>query len=136
MQPSDYALPAAAEFTDYSKWERRPSSKSGTSGGWSVVKARGRGGIAGSKRLHVRRKDTLSNAAGLTHGSVLLDRTRDSIQWSHSCCQSSSKKLSSCSPPRPLRCSTGSPERRIARAKIVLSPKHAILRVSALWYDS
>ena len=132
MQLSDYALPAAAEFTDYSKWERRPSSKSGTSGGWSVGKGKGKWGIARSKRLHVHRKDAPSNATGPAHGSVLVDRAPDSIQWSHSCCQSSSKKLSNCSPSRPLRCS---PERKIARAQVVLSPKHALLRVSASWYD-
>ena len=129
MQLPDYSLPAVAEFTDYSKWERRPSSKSGTSGGWSVGRGRGKK-TAGHKRSQVRREDALSNAAGLAQGTVLVDRAPDSIQWSHSCCQSSSKKLSSSSPPRSIRRSTGSPGRKISKAQVVISPKHALLHVS------
>ena len=110
------------EFTDYSKWERRPSNKSGTSAGWSVGKDRGKGR---RKQIQSRQQDALSLAARLSQASVLVDRSPEHTQRH---CHSSSKKVSCISPPpRLVRHSTKSPERTIPKEK---SAKHSILQVS------
>lgn len=133
MQRPGYSLPTAAEFTDYSKWERKPSSKSETSGGWSIGRVRGE--VTGSKRLQGRRQDALSHAAGLSQDSVLVTCAPDNVQKLHSRCHgsSTSKKLSSLySPPRSVKRSKGSPDGKITKAQAVLPPKLALLQVSSL----
>lgn len=130
MQRPGYSLPTAAEFTDYSKWERKPSSKSETSGGWSIGRVRGE--VTGSKRLQGRRQDALSHAAGLSQDSVLVTCAPDNVQKLHSRCHgsSTSKKLSSLySPPRSVKRSKGSPDGKITKAQAVLPPKLALLQM-------
>lgn len=135
MQQLNYSLPIAAEFTDYSRWERRPSNKSGTSAGWSVGKV-ARGRTSGSKRQQVRRRDALPPATGLSQASISGSRTLDNAQHSqqlHSHCHGRIKKVSSSgSSPRPVsvRRSTGSCDRKISKAQVVLSPQCTLLQVS------
>ena len=135
VQQLNYSLPIAAEFTDYSRWERRPSNKSGTSAGWSVGRV-ARGRTSGSKlRQQVRRQDALPLVTGLSQASMSGSRTLDNAQRSHqphSHCHGRNKKLSSSgSSPRPVcsvRRSTGSCDRKISKAQ--LSPQYTLLQVS------
>lgn len=132
MQQLNYPLPVATEFTDYSRWERRPSNKSGTSGGWSVWKG-ARGRTLGGKRQQLRRQDALPLATGLSQASMSGSRTLDNAQHLHSHCHARIKNLSSStSSPRPvsIRRSTGSCDRKISKTQVVHSPQHTLLQVS------
>ena len=130
MQRPDYSLPVIVpEFTDYSKWERKPSAKSGSSGA-----SRGRGTAGGTGKQHVqlgpRQGAFLPLASEFSQATVLVARAPEHVQHGHR--QGVGKKLSRSGSPRAAKHSTCSHERQISRSRAVLSPRYALLRVSGL----
>lgn len=108
-------LPEVKVFTDYSQWERRPSTKSGTSGGWSIG-GRGRGKTQTTKSK-TSRQDALLLAARLSQSCMMVDPGPQHVPQLHVHCHGSSRKSPSMVQPRHISTSTFSPRRKIEKAK-------------------
>ena len=131
MQESDYTLPAVEVFTDYSQWERRPSTKSGTRS------TAGRRRVRAKTSSRICRHDALSLAARLSHESVLVDpgpqrhMLTATVVQPHSHCHISSRKLSSITQPRKITTTRFSHRRKIEKAQsLTLSVTYYIQQVS------
>ena len=117
--------PAVEVFTDYSQWERRPSTKSWT--------ATGRGRVGPGRTTHSKtcRQDALKVAARLSQGSVVVDPAPRCPPVPHSsyCGHSNSKKT--LAQPRQISTCITSLRRRIEKAKSpTVTARHSMDQVS------
>ena len=130
-------LPAVEVFTDYSQWERKPSTKSGTTrGGWSTGRSRGRGRGRAKNSIRGSRQDALLVAARLSQASVVVDPGPGYLPLPH--CHSHSKKTSLkivCQPREISTCTTSPRRRKIEKVKpSFVTPEYSMDKVSEPHY--